>query len=171
MIAKHRTVGTPGDAHRPWLRHAGEEDLGRLRVWRNANACRFHQQADITSQGQKEWYKAYLSRADDHLFLVMEGNRPIGCIGIRLIGDVWDLYNIIRGMESPGSGGFMSVALEMVIEFARGLRPLAVRAEVLLDNPAMNWYLRNGFVVVERREKSLMIVYRRQEPTALEPLT
>jgi hypothetical protein len=163
MTAGKIILGQGDDSTRPWLRLAQSEDLDALRAWRNANKCRFYQQAPVTVEGQLKWFEGYLARPRDYLFMVMGAHEPVGCIGIRFTGDVWDIYNVIRGVESASSTGFMSVAFAMVIAFARGLQKAPVQVDVLADNPAVNWYLRNGCEVVARDAHSIRMVQRGHE--------
>ena len=83
------------------------------------------------------------------MFMVMEGDHPIGCIGIRYRDGVWDLYNVIRGVSTIGSVGFMSLALNYIVVFARDLHSVDIYCFVVAGNLALSWYLRNGFVVVD----------------------
>jgi hypothetical protein len=144
----------------PWLRGANLGDQETLRLWRNAHAHRFFHQQPVTPECQRRWFEGYLGRPDDFLFMVVAGEETVGCIGIRFRDGGWDVYNVIRGRASRDSAGFMSLALAAVIEFARGRRPAAVRADVLPDNPALAWYLRNGFITVADDERSVRLLYR-----------
>lgn len=160
MTAESIRLGRMDDQSGPWLRGAGLGDQETLRRWRNAHAHRFFHQQPVTPELQQCWFDGYLGRPDDFLFMVVAGEEPVGCIGIRFRDGVWDVYNVIRGSDSRGSAGFMSLALAAVIEFARGRRPAAVRADVLTDNPARAWYLRNGFILVGDDERSVRLLHR-----------
>jgi RimJ/RimL family protein N-acetyltransferase len=146
------------------LRLAGAEDQDHLRDWRNAHARRFYQQSHVSDESQRRWFEAYLDRPDDFLFMVMEAGHAIGCMGIRFLDREWEVYNVIRGVESTCSKGLMSSALAMMLEFAWRSRPVPVRVEVLADNPALAWYLRNGFVVIDADTRSFRLIHRRQHP-------
>jgi RimJ/RimL family protein N-acetyltransferase len=160
VTAESIRLGCAEDPSKPWLQAAGFGDQDALRTWRNANAGSFFNQEPIGVVGQQQWYEAYRSRPDDFMFMVMEGERSVGCIGIRIRDDEWDVYNVIRGVQSPGSAGFMSQALAAVIEFAQTNRVAAVRADVVTGNPALTWYLRNGFVITAGDERSLRLRYQ-----------
>lgn len=157
MTAESTCLGRTDDPARPWLRgvNGGDQDL--LRAWRNGHAHRFFHHYPITAKSQQDWFEGYLGRPDDFLFMVMAGEQAVGCIGLRLREGEWDLYNIIRGVGSRESVGFMSQALAAVIAFARGRRPAPVRADVLTDNPALAWYLRNGFVIAGEHSRSVRL--------------
>ena len=94
------------------------------------------------------------------MFMVMEGAHAIGCMGIRYRDGMWDLYNIIRGVSSLDSTGFMSLALNMIVVFARDIRPVCIGCEVVAGNPAISWYLRNGFVIVNDDQQVTAMRYQ-----------
>lgn len=162
MTADRIILGTADDTLRPWLQLARPEHQDVLRSWRNAHAHRFYGQSLITPEDQKLWFAGYCDRPDDFMFVVMHAAEAIGCLGIRRVDDAWDVYNVIRGVASERSRGFMSQALRMVIEFALGLRCGSVRLEVLADNPAVAWYLRNGFSVAARTPEHLTMLHTAQ---------
>jgi len=147
VTAESIHLGRKNDPSQPWLRTAEHADQEQVRNWRNIHARSFFHQSPITSTGQQQWFEEYRNRSDDFLFMVMAADQSIGCIGIRFRSDAWDLYNIIRGVHSSRSTGFMATGLAMLIAFARDICPVAVRADVIAGNPALTWYLRNGFVV------------------------
>jgi hypothetical protein len=169
VTAESIRLGDMNAPAQPWLRTADWPDQDHLRTWRNAHTQRFFYQSPITSAGQRQWFEEYRNRPDDFLFMVMQAEQAIGCIGIRLRSGVWDLYTVIRGIRSSSSAGFMAAGLRLVVDFARDVRPVAVRADVISDNPARSWYLRNGFVVVAENEKSCQLHY--QEPAGPTPGT
>ena len=76
----------------------------------------------------------YLTRDEDHLFMVLVKALPTGCIGIRLLDDHWDLYNVIRGVHRLHSRGCMGTALHHVIEFALQRKAIPVQLKVLAKN-------------------------------------
>lgn len=127
------------------LRLIGVGDLENLRVWKNANRQSFFYQQVITPAAQQDWFRAYSEREDDFMFVICNGKHDIGCMGIRLRDGVWDIYNVILGDENFGGKGLMSRAIAMMCSFALANRSVAVTAKVLKSNPALRWYLRNGF--------------------------
>lgn len=164
MTAESILLGRKNDPSQPWLRTADHADQEQVRTWRNAHARSFFHQSPITSTGQQQWFEGYRSRPDDFLFMVMAAEQAIGCIGIRFRNNAWDLYNVIRGVRSSSSTGFMAAGLAVLIAFARGIRPVAVRADVIIGNPAIDWYLRNGFAIVAKDERSHQLLF--QQPSA-----
>jgi ribosomal protein S18 acetylase RimI-like enzyme len=157
MTSKAVVVGTPEERTAPWLRAVGLADQDLLRAWRNANRAAFFETAVVDENRQQRWFRGYLGRADDFLFLVMAGDAPVGCVGVRLVDDGWDVYNVIRGVGTAASRGFMGRGLRMAVAFARGRRDLPVTAVVLAANPAVAWYARQGFVIVGRRPESVLM--------------
>jgi hypothetical protein len=162
MTSAAIVLGRPEDATSPWLRLAGLADQEHLRSWRNANAIRFYHQEIVPPEAQRRWFEAYLERPDDYLFMVMAGDHAVGCIGLRFVNEAWDVYNVIRGVQARGSTGFMSLALGLVLAFARHTRPVPIVVEVLPDNPALRWYLANGFVVAEETPRCVRMIHQSQ---------
>jgi len=160
MSAVSITLGRPEDTARPWLQPAQLQDQETLRSWRNAHTQSFFQQDPVTPNGQALWYEAYLNRTEDYLFMVMQAAHAIGCIGLRFRDGEWELYNVLRGISSDSSKGFMSQALAMVVDFALCTRLAPVRVQVLANNPALAWYLSNQFVIVGSDARSVKLVYQ-----------
>jgi ribosomal protein S18 acetylase RimI-like enzyme len=126
------------------LRTAGEDDLENLRLWKNANKQYFFFQGTIRSEMQQEWFAAYRRREHDYMFIVNADGSEIGCMGVRLQDGTCDIYNVILGRREAGRKGFMSRALLLMCSFARRYGT-SVSLKVLRENPAVEWYRRNGF--------------------------
>jgi ribosomal protein S18 acetylase RimI-like enzyme len=156
MTSARFVLGDPRAAQ-PWLRLAGAEEQEALREWKNGHRDAFFHTAVITPEGQRQWFQGYRARPEDFLFLVMERDRPVGCMGVRLLDAEWDVYNVIRGASTASSRGFMGLGLRMLVAFARDRRDLPVQAVVLANNPAVDWYLRQGFRIVGRRPDSVVM--------------
>ena len=116
------------------VRRVVPEDQETLRTWRNAHSQRFFYREKITPAQQRQWFTHYLTRDEDHLFMVLVKALPTGCIGIRLLDDHWDLYNVIRGVHRLHSRGCMGTALHHVIEFALQRKAIPVQLKVLAKN-------------------------------------
>ena len=110
------------------------EDQETLRTWRNDHSQRFFYREKISPAQQRQWFSHYLTRDEDHLFMVLVKALPTGCIGIRLLDDHWDLYNVIRGVHRLHSRGCMGTALHHVIEFALQRKAIPVQLKVLAKN-------------------------------------
>lgn len=133
------------------LRSANKDDLPNLRQWKNAQKAYFFYQSDISESQQREWFAAYQQRPDDLMFMVCVDGRAIGCMGIRLRGEVWDVYNVILGVTERGGKGYMGAAFQAMLHFAleRHLKPVTL--QVLKHNPAVSWYEKNGFVMTSEQ--------------------
>lgn len=134
----------------PWLRTVDVADQELLRQWRNTHRGAFFRQETISQKGQRQWFADYLQRDEDFLFLVMQDEVPYGCLGVRRDANLWDIYNVIRGVNPPETKGGMSAALRHVIAFALARHVSPIQATVLSANPAVKWYEGLGFQTVDR---------------------
>jgi RimJ/RimL family protein N-acetyltransferase len=116
-----------------------------IRLWKNENRFYFFFQELITRPMQEVWFREYFERADDYMFVVQHDNEMIGCMGFRLIDKMADVYNVILGNPAYGGKGFMSKALALMCSYIVSSSTGNVGLKVLRANPALNWYLRNGF--------------------------
>jgi ribosomal protein S18 acetylase RimI-like enzyme len=152
------------------LRSADENDLENLRTWRNLHRERFFHSAYITAAEQRRWYERFARLRDSFMFIVeatcSSPPKPFGCMGFRLRGDVLDVYNVIRGARTRGQRCTMGEALALMCSYgSRFGRPITCK--VLKDNPAVKWYERNAFRIVnESRSYYLM----RLSPDAFVPV-
>jgi len=142
------------------VRKVVQEDQETLRQWKNAHSERFFYQAEISAAQQRQWFTHYLTRNEDHLFMVLVKALPTGCVGIRLLEDHWDVYNVIRGVHSLHSRGCMGTALHPVIEFALQRKALPVQLKVLANNPACDWYKDNRFSIIKTGEGHIIMQYQ-----------
>ncbi len=157
MTSETVVVGPSDGTAAARLQSVEPADQEMLRRWRNANRAAFLETAEVDPVGQSRWFAGYLCRDDDFLFLVMAGDAAVGCVGVRLRGPGWDVYNVIRGVRTPASRGCMGRGLALAVAFALGRRDLPVTAVVLAENPAVGWYLRQGFAIVERRPQTVLL--------------
>lgn len=127
------------------LRTIVEADCEDLRQWKNANRFSFFHQEIITPQQQREWFAGYLARDDDYMFILSVRDRAIGCMGFRLLDDHADIYNVILADALLGGKGWMSQALRLMCSYILSDFTRDIRAKVLRSNPALDWYLKNGF--------------------------
>jgi len=130
------------------LRTAREEDQSNLRHWKNENRFHFFFKDVILEPAQQEWFRNYLAREEDFMFVVETDGRAVGCMGFRLLSGTWDIYNVILGDPEYSRQGIMKRALHMTCSYAMSLRTVRISAKVLKDNPAISWYCRNGFGVI-----------------------
>ena len=127
--------------------HAG--DLETLRLWKNKNQSSFFHKTEISRKEQERWFDSFGKRRDDHMLMVEvsteEGNVSVGCMGYRVKDDHVDIYNVMRGCATRLPGFSMGRALRLLVDHAIRTENLPVRCIVIKDNPAIDWYLRNGF--------------------------
>jgi RimJ/RimL family protein N-acetyltransferase len=141
---QHFTLTSP-ELNAIMLRTIAEPDGEHLRQWKNANRFSFFFQEIITPEGQVQWFRNYLQRPDDYMFVVLHADQPIGCMGFRFVAGVVDIYNVIRGISEIGERGTMSQALRLMCSYIIGESKADIVAQVLLSNPAIAWYQKNGF--------------------------
>ena len=139
------------------LRAIGEEDIENLRVWKNKNKGSFFLNRDILPEEQQKWFAAFSARDDDFMFVVeqlADGEwQSIGCLGFRKLADEGcvDAYNIMRAVKIEPSSFTMSEAFRAMLAFAaEKYEDLPIRCKVLCGNPAVEWYKKNNFSIVDR---------------------
>jgi RimJ/RimL family protein N-acetyltransferase len=131
------------------IRTITPDDLEKLRTWKNAHQMFFFHQQEIQPLQQLQWYAGYLQRADDYMFIVEAEGQSIGCMGIRLLVDGWDVYNVILGATELTGRGLMGRAFQLMLRFARERRQHPIKLKVLKQNPAIGWYQKNGFHIMD----------------------
>ena len=127
------------------LRSISADDLENLRQWKNANRQYFFYQEIISSEDQRRWFDGYLSREHDYMFIVVAQGTDIGCMAFRQLEAGGDIYNVILGLSEFGGYGWMARAFHIMCSYAIKKYPTRLAAKVLRDNPALEWYYRNGF--------------------------
>ncbi len=143
------------DLPRLAVRAVLEDDMESLRTWKNTYRDRFFFQDVITPQMQQQWFRSYLGREHDFMFVVMHDEERVGCLGFRLLADRIDFYNVIVDRESARKG-YMSHAFDLLCDEARKRCPrLPVMVSVLRSNPDMKWYLERGFTVTSEQAAHL----------------
>ncbi|HXU83037.1 MAG TPA: GNAT family N-acetyltransferase [Polyangia bacterium] len=150
------------------LRSAAPSDCDDLRAWKNENRQYFFFRDLISADGQRQWFAGYRQRPDDWMFMVLDQDRSIGCMGFRARDGQADVYNVILGRAEHGGRGVMSGAFRMMCSFARERLGVPVVARVLKTNPALGWYRKRGFDVVGDQDEHVMIALgERFEPVAV----
>src|SRR5215213_4677609 len=140
------------------LRAIGRGDIENLRIWKNKNKGSFFLNRDILPEEQEKWFAAFSERDDDYMFVVEQlagaGDwRSIGCLGFRKLADEGsvDAYNIMRAVKIEPSSFTMSDAFRLMLAYAAArYADLPIRCKVLCDNPAVEWYKKNDFSIVDR---------------------
>lgn len=135
-------------------------DLENLREWKNAHRDAFFYKEIITAERQLTWYQGYLERADDYMFVIKQIGQPVGCIGFRYLNESIDIYNVMIGVPEMAGKGYMGAALRvMTAEASRRYPGTPLTLMVLKDNPALNWYKKNGFIVTEEHDAYFNLLY------------
>ncbi len=143
------------------LRAINHTDLENLRVWKNTNKQFFFHAGEISIEQQATWYKGFALRPNDHMFMVeelLEGKvRKVGCMGYRVNGAIVDVYNIMRGQPSLENRFTMAQAFLLMIAYAAEKEKMPITCVVLKNNPALNWYSKNGFEVKVDQGESVLL--------------
>lgn len=160
-------AGPAGSAFR--LRLAELEDRENLRVWKNLSKRFYFHKADITVEQQAAWFAGYRERPHDHIYMVEElaekGWVTVGVLACRLLEgeNTVDLYNIMRGARTASDRTNMGQAMHSLCRAIGEHYRQSITCKVLSDNPALGWYARIGFVVVEDRGDHKLLRYEEGE--------
>lgn len=146
------------------LRSATTRDLENLRAWKNAQSQFFFHQTEISPAQQLAWFDAFVQRPNDYMLMVEHQGTAKGCMGIRLLDAEWDIYNVILGDPAFGRQGHMGRAFAAMLAMALQQRDLPITLKVLKHNPAVGWYLKNGFTTAFEAEDHFGLRY--QAPNA-----
>jgi ribosomal protein S18 acetylase RimI-like enzyme len=133
--------------------------LERIRNWKNSERNFFFHKELITSAQQLDWFQNYLQRKNDFMFVINYSNIDIGCIGIRQIQNEWDIYNVIIGDKKFSKMGLMRTGLKEVINFSRQMNTLDITLKVLKINPAVSWYKKNNFKIIDEENEFYSMKY------------
>jgi RimJ/RimL family protein N-acetyltransferase len=131
------------------IRTATFDQIEYLRCWKNSQKEYFFHNELINTEQQTQWFQNYKLRDEDYMFIVSIDNINIGCMGIRLIDDFWDIYNVILGNDNYSKLGYMTRAFKLMISFAKSKQQKDITLKVLKINPAVNWYKKNGLIITD----------------------
>jgi len=144
------------------LRLLNKEDLPLTLAWRNQDNIRkwFFYSAPITPQQHENWFKNYLERDNDFVFIieeVSEGFRPVGQVAIYNIdweGLRAEFGRLMIGEPSAAGKGLASAATQAVLELSfekLGLQEIYL--EVYSNNvKAVSLYKSVGFKLLKVRD-------------------
>ena len=119
------------DKNKISIMQINKSHLSKLRLWKNQNKNYFFHKDLITQENQTEWYKLFKRRKNDYMFVIINNNSLVGCMGIRLINDEWDVYNVILGNLKYSKKGIMSIAFFKMIEFALSLKKTMIYLPII----------------------------------------
>lgn len=144
---------------------ASDADQENLRIWKNNHRTSFFYQEVIQPEQQSKWFEGYKDRADDYMFMVEEDGHLIGCMAFRVEDEKnIDLYNIIRGEEGNRKVS-MRNAMHVMLTYIREKFPdWQIKCDVLKDNPAVKWYQKCGFAILEEKEYYIMGISKDEIP-------
>ena len=142
------------------IKPINKSHLSKLRLWKNQNKNNFFHKDLITQEDQTKWYKLFKSRKNDYMFVITNNNSLVGCMGIRLINDEWDVYNVILGNLKYSKKGIMSIAFLKMIEYALSLKKTKISLKVLKKNPAIIWYKKQNFEIINSNENFHTMIYK-----------
>lgn len=142
------------------LRSAKTHDLDHLRQWKNDQRQYFFHQEVISPAQQQQWFSAFVQRPHDYLLMVELNGTSIGCMGIRMLASEWDIYNVILGDAGYAKQGHMGCAFAAMLKMALAKSDLPITLKVLKHNPAVGWYLKNGFVTAFEAEDHYGLRYQ-----------
>jgi hypothetical protein len=136
-----------------------EKDLSYLRQWKNYNKAFFFHSKEISENEQLKWYASYMLRENDFMFVVKNHESYIGCMGIRLIEENWDAYNIILGNSKFAKTGIMSASFQKMMIYAKQKKSTKITLNVLKKNPAVSWYIKQGLKIIKEIENYYKMEY------------
>lgn len=142
------------------LETAGVDDIEKLRLWKNENRQYFFNKYIISESDQAKWFNDFLMIEDDYIFIIKYGGVGIGCIGFRMLNGVIDVYNVIIGDKQYLSKGIMSFALVLMCSFILDNYNNDITVRVLLDNPAREWYVKNNFLEICKKEDHVFMKHQ-----------
>lgn len=153
MVASKRNIVYSQEYPEIRLRSIEVKDLDYLRCWKNACRSSFFYQGEISEEEQKKWFEKYLQQTNDCMFMVEEKKdksfQPIGCMGFRMQEKSVDIYNIIRGKKNVNPCIRMGDALVTMCSYIERLFPFIITCKVIVGNPAVQWYEKNAFQIIE----------------------
>ncbi len=150
------------------LRSVTQHDMEDLRIWKNRNRTSFFYKQEISPEAQLEWYKGYARREEDHILMVEvkvgDTWEKIGCLGFRVVEGNMDLYNIIRGRRTAVRSS-MREAMHILLAYISARYSYPIKCDVLVDNPAVEWYNKCGFSIKECRGDYYIMVFEKDMVT------
>lgn len=142
------------------------KDIEDLRNLRNRNKKFFATKAEITKEGQKDWYQSYLQKDNDIMFKVVLGEKPEQFIGAVAVYDIdrkartCEFGRIVIDKEKTDEKGIGTETVEGICRFAfLELNMKKIKAEVLKENArAIAVYKKTGFKVTKETENMYTMV-------------
>lgn len=151
------------------LRSASRSDLEYLRKWKNEQKQFFFHKEEINLSQQEQWYKSFAKRPYDIMLMIEYKQQIFGCMGIRWQDNCWDIYNVILGRQEFGNRGLMGLAFAAMLNLACSCKSGPICLQVLKHNPAVIWYEKQGFEIVETHDSFFFMTFQQQSIKRLCP--
>jgi ribosomal protein S18 acetylase RimI-like enzyme len=142
-----------------YLNTVNDVNLEKIRNWKNSERNYFFHKQEISKEQQLDWYQKYLLRDNDFIFVINYLNNDIGSIGIRKIKNEWDIYNVIIVDKNYSKMGLMRSGIEEIINFSQRIERLDITLKVLKINPAVSWYIKNNFKIIDEQDEFYSMKY------------
>ncbi len=154
------------------LRLLEEADLAMTLAWRNQSHIRrwFVHSDVVTPEQHERWFKQYIDREDDFVFIIEEVGqlkKPVGQVSLYKIDTVnrtAEFGRLMVGDPEAKGKGIAKMATSMVLEFGLSYLDLElIYLEVFKDNhPAFHIYQSVGFVSVHEKENMVAMQIRKE---------
>ncbi|MBX3193959.1 MAG: GNAT family N-acetyltransferase [Microbacteriaceae bacterium] len=135
------------------LRMLGEADLPLTLAWRNHPDSRewFHSSAVIAPEQHEAWYRGYLERDDDYVFVMEADGRPVAQAALYDIGSGSAEFGRLLVDPAARGAGHSHRVIALVLRVADEVMGLdELRLEVKTANArAIGAYERAGFSTVD----------------------
>ena len=120
-------------------------DLRFTKKLKNENRNYFFYKEKLTWKTHLKWYYKYMKTSDNFFFIIEFGKDKYGTIGIRFRDGYWDIYSVSRNKSVTYQKDLMFNAMLKITSFFD--QSHIFRCLVLINNPALFWYKKIGFVV------------------------
>jgi diamine N-acetyltransferase len=155
------------------LRLLEESDLPMTLAWRNQGHIRrwFVYSAEITPAQHADWFRKYIDREDDFVFIIEAGNpvrKPVGQVSIYQIDrakKTAEFGRLMVGDPDAKGKGIARLATRMALEFGFSHLGLEViYLEVFKDNgAAIHIYQSVGFAATHEEDQLIAMQVTREE--------
>lgn len=151
------------------LRMLEFEDLPMTLAWRNRDDVRvWFKTSEIIDKDQHlNWFKQYVDKPNDYVFIVIADGKPVGQVAIYDISPETRAAEVGRFIAAPGETGkgYMRAAITALLDVARNqLGLLSVNLQVLAHNErAIRLYQRLGFKQ-DRTLDDMLVLSMRMQP-------
>jgi len=139
------------------LKTISENDIEKIRVWKNEHRFSFFYKKIITHEEQLKWFKEYLSRNNDLIFIISYLGKDVGCIAFRELNNIIDIYNVILGDKKFGGRGIMSIANSIMCSYIIDNFNKEITVKVLKTNSALKWYLKNNYSIIDEIDDYILL--------------